>query len=155
VDDYAIKIYQKRFLGAIPIGDIREVDYSRLPSGDWFVSGGFPCQPHSDAGLKRAAEDERDLWPECRRMLRELQPRAALFENVTGLLTSPGRDRKGEFFNGVLSDIFKCGYDAEWQVISAAEIGAWHLRKRVWIICYKTNGGRGAPSYWNSNSNHE
>jgi DNA (cytosine-5)-methyltransferase 1 len=87
-------------------------------------------------------------------MLRELRPRAALFENVTGLLTSPGRKRRGEFFNSVLSDIFRCGYDAEWQVISAAEFGARHLRKRVWIICYENKQG-GASSYWNSDSIYE
>jgi DNA (cytosine-5)-methyltransferase 1 len=146
VDGYGARIYQKRFKPSVGLGDIRKVDYGKLPPGDWYVSGGFPCQPHSNAGLKRAAEDERDLWPECRRMLRELRPRAALFENVTGLLTSPGRKRRGEFFNGVLSDIFKCGYDAEWKTISAAEIGAWHLRKRVWIICYENKQG-GTSSY--------
>jgi DNA (cytosine-5)-methyltransferase 1 len=111
-----------------------------LPKGEYFTTAGFPCQPHSDAGLKKGADDERDLWSECRRMLCELRPRIALFENVPGLLTSPGKKRKGEFFNGILSDIHACGYDAEWEIISAAEIGAPHLRKRVWIICYKSGG---------------
>jgi DNA (cytosine-5)-methyltransferase 1 len=139
VDDYAVKIYQKRFPESIPIGDIREVNYSRLPSEDWYVSGGFPCQPHSVAGKKQASKDKRDLWPECRRMLRDLRPRAALFENVPGLFNSDG----GRFFNVIMSDIYRCGYDAEWQVISAAEIGAKHLRKRVWIVCYLIGGGCG------------
>ena len=141
VDDYDIKLYQKRFPEAELLRDIKNVDYSKLPKGEWLVTGGFPCQPHSDAGLKKGAADERDLWPECRRMLRELRPTIALFENVRGLFTSPGRDRKGEFFNGVLSDISACGYDCEWQVISAADVGAPHLRKRIWVVAY-SNGLR-------------
>ena len=143
IEKYAVELYQKRFPAAIPLGDVRTIDYAKLPKGEWVVTGGFPCQPHSIAGLKKAADDERDLWPECRRMLRELRPAIALFENVTGLLTSPGRKRKGEFFNGVLSDIHQCGYDAEWQIISASEIGAPHIRKRIWIICYPNNAGGG------------
>jgi DNA (cytosine-5)-methyltransferase 1 len=132
IEEYAAEAYRKRFPEAKELGDIRNVDYGSLPGGEWFVTGGFPCQPHSVAGKKQASRDERDLWPECRRMLRELRPRAAVFENVAGLFNSDG----GRFFNGILSDIFQCGYDAEWQVISAAEVGAPHLRKRVWLVCY-------------------
>jgi DNA (cytosine-5)-methyltransferase 1 len=136
VDEYAVKNYQKRFPGAENLGDIRAADYSKLPQGVWFVSGGFPCQPHSAAGKKRASQDERDLWPECGRMLRELRPRAAMFENVPGLLASDG----GRFFNRVLSEIYESGYDAEWAPVSAAEAGARHLRNRVWIVCYGRDG---------------
>jgi DNA (cytosine-5)-methyltransferase 1 len=139
IDDYAVKVYKKHFPEAKALGDIRNVDYGKLPRGEYFVTAGFPCQPHSVAGRKKASKDERDLWPECRRMLCELQPRATLFENVTGLFNSDG----GRFYNGILSDIHTCGYDAEWKVISAAEIGALHIRKRVWIVCYKSGGGGG------------
>ena len=132
VDDYAVGVYQKRFPAAIPLGDIRSIDYGKLPKGEWYVTGGFPCQPHSAAGKKQASKDKRDLWPECRRMLCGLRPTAALFENVSGLFNSDG----GRFFNGILSDIFLGGYDAEWQSISAAEVGAPHIRKRVWIMFY-------------------
>jgi DNA (cytosine-5)-methyltransferase 1 len=143
VDGYAVKIYRKRFPGAENLGDIRAVDYSGLPNGVWFVSGGFPCQPHSVAGKKQASRDERDLWPECRRMLRELRPGAAMFENVPGLLASGG----GRFFNRVLSEIHESGYDAEWAHIPATYVGAKHLRNRVWIVCYE-QGGRGLV--WNA-----
>jgi DNA (cytosine-5)-methyltransferase 1 len=134
VDEYGIGVYRKRFPKAVALGDITKTDYAKLPRGDWIVSGGFPCQPHSVAGKRKAGGDERDLWPECRRMLRELRPRAALFENVPGLLISDG----GGFFNRVLSDIHESGYDAEWQDISAFDAGAPHLRKRVWIVAYAT-----------------
>jgi DNA (cytosine-5)-methyltransferase 1 len=136
IDLYNIELYQKRFPEAEHLGDIRNVNYSKLPKGQYLITAGFPCQPHSLAGLKKAADDQRDLWPECARMLRELRPAIALFENVRGLLTSPGRKRRGEFFNGVLSDIYSCGFDAEWQVISARDAGAPHLRKRIWIVAY-------------------
>jgi DNA (cytosine-5)-methyltransferase 1 len=136
VDRYAVGIYQKRFKEARNLGDVREIDYAKLPKGDWYVSGGFPCQPHSVAGKRRASEDGRDLWPECRRMLRELRPGAALFENVPGLLVSDG----GRFFNRVLSDIHESGFNAEWVCIPASAAGAKHLRNRVWIACWQQGG---------------
>jgi DNA (cytosine-5)-methyltransferase 1 len=138
VDKYAAGVFQKRFPEAVALGDVRSIEYGKLPEGEWIAAGGFPCQPHSVAGRKQASKDKRDLWPECKRMLCDLRPRAALFENVPGLLVSDG----GRFFNGIMSDIFECGYDAEWAVISAAEMGAKHLRNRVWIVCYE-QGRRG------------
>lgn len=66
------------------------------------------------------------------RAIRELRPRFALFENVPGLFSSNG----GRFFNRILTDLAESGYDAEWQVLSAAEVGAWHRRERVWITAY-------------------
>jgi DNA (cytosine-5)-methyltransferase 1 len=132
IEPYAVELYRKRFPEAIPLGDIKNVDYAQLPKGEYLVTGGFPCQPHSTSGERKASLDGRDLWPECERALRELRPAIALFENVTGLFTS----EQGRFFNRVLSDIYKCGYDAEWQVIPAAEFGAPHLRKRVWLVAY-------------------
>jgi DNA-cytosine methyltransferase len=143
IEEYAVEVYQKRFPAARALGDIRNVDYGKLPKGEWIVTGGFPCQPHSVAGKKKGNKDQRDLWPECARMLRELRPAIALFENVTGLFVSNG----GQFFNRVLSDISAGGYDAEWQTISASEIGAPHIRNRVWIVCYPNNAGGGAL-YW-------
>jgi site-specific DNA-cytosine methylase len=98
IDKYAVKVYKMRFHYAKNLGDIRYVRYGKLPKGEWFVTGGFPCQPHSVAGKKRADQDERDLWPECARMLRDLQPRAALFENVPGLLTSNGGRFSTEYY---------------------------------------------------------
>jgi DNA (cytosine-5)-methyltransferase 1 len=132
IDSYAVKVYQKRFSEAVPLGDIRSVEYDKLPRGEWIVTSGFPCQPHSVAGKKQGANDERDLCPECARMLRELRPAVALFENVPGLLVS----NKGRFFNRVMSDISESGYDAEWIPLCAADVGARHRRERIWIVVY-------------------
>ena len=132
IDPYCVELYQKRFPNAIPLGDVKEINYKEFPKGNWLITGGFPCQPHSLAGERNAENDKRDLWFECNRALREIRPSIALFENVPGLLSSSG----GRFFNRVLSDISESGYDAEWQVISAEGVGAPHKRERIWIVAY-------------------
>ena len=144
IEGYAAGVYQKRFPEAKALGDVRDVDYRELPEGGWIVAAGFPCQPHSVAGKRQGSKDKRDLWPECARMLRELRPRIAVFENVPGLFVSDG----GRFFNRILSDISEGGYDAEWQTISASRIGAPHIRNRVWLLCYPNiEGGQPLLAY--------
>lgn len=90
------------------------------------VCGGFPCQPVSGAGKKLAEADERWLWPHFERVVRELRPSFALVENVPGLLV------RG--MGTVLGDLAALGYDAEWDCIPAAAVGAPHLRYRVFIV---------------------
>jgi DNA (cytosine-5)-methyltransferase 1 len=105
------------------------------------LAGGFPCQPHSVAGNRKGSEDDRDLWGEFARLIRELRPRYVVAENVPGLLTSDG----GQFFNRVLSDLAALRYDAEWDVLSAAQFGAPHLRERLFVIAWNVahaDGGR-------------
>jgi DNA (cytosine-5)-methyltransferase 1 len=137
IEPYAIALYGKRFPDSIPLGSILDIDYEKLKKenkGQWVFTGGFPCQPHSVAGNKKASEDERDLWGECKRMLRELRPRFAIFENVPGLFVS----EQGRFFNRVLADISEVGYDCEWGVIPASFFGAPHKRDRIWLVAYPT-----------------
>lgn len=102
------------------------------PGGVTCVSGGFPCQPHSCAGLRKASGDERDLWPEMRRVISEIKPRWVVAENVRGLLSS----EHGRFFLGVLRDFADMGYDVGWGVTSAAAVGAIHRRERVAIVAH-------------------
>ena len=102
------------------------------------VCGGFPCQPVSVAGARQGEADERWLWPELARVLREVKPRWCLFENVPGLLSADN----GRLFGGILRDLAELGFTVEWHVISAADVGAPHLRKRVWIIAHTNSGGR-------------
>jgi DNA (cytosine-5)-methyltransferase 1 len=92
------------------------------------ICGGFPCQPVSVAGKQLAQDDERWLWPEFARVIRELRPRYALVENVPGLLVRGMGD--------VLRDLAELGYDAEWGCVSAASVGAPHLRKRIFIVAH-------------------
>lgn len=92
------------------------------------VAGGFPCQPVSQAGKKKAQADSRWLWPAFARIVRDLGPRYVLVENVPGLLARGMGD--------VLGDLASLGYDAEWDCVPAAFVGAPHIRNRVWIVAY-------------------
>ena len=97
---------------------------------DLVVTAGFPCQPYSVAGKGAGELDERNLWPDTIRVIREVGPRFVFLENVPRLLCF-------DYFGQILGDLGEAGYDAEWDVISAAEVGAPHLRKRLWIFCWK------------------
>lgn len=99
------------------------------------VSAGFPCQPFSLAGAGAGEGDERNLWPDTLRILREVRPRVALLENVPGLL-APRRDgagRRESYFGTILGELAASGYDARWLCLPAAAVGANHIRNRVWI----------------------
>lgn len=100
------------------------------------VSGGFPCQPFSQAGHKKGAADSRYLWPEFADVLRQLRPRYAIVENVPHILKSP-------VFGQVLGDLAALGFDAEWGVLSACAVGAPHTRNRLFIVAY-ANGSDGS-----------
>ncbi len=94
------------------------------------ICGGFPCQPVSVAGTQKGTHDKRWLWPEFNRLLRILRPRYAILENVPGLFTV----QHGKIFGDILRDLAEGGYDAEWNCLPAAAVGAPHLRYRVFII---------------------
>ncbi len=100
------------------------------------ITAGFPCQPYSVAGKGAGEDDERNLWPETIRIIREVGPEVALLENVPGLLSF-------DYFGQVLGDLAEVGYDAEWEVVSAGQCGALHLRKRLWILAYSKSKYRG------------
>ena len=91
------------------------------------VSGGFPCQPFSVAGRQRGADDERNMWPATAEVIRRVAPARAFFENVPGLLSSG-------YFGVILADLSLMGYHVRWGVVSAADAGAPHMRKRLWIM---------------------
>lgn len=96
------------------------------------VSAGFPCQPFSLAGQRRGADDHRNMWPDTIRVIREVGPRFAFLENVPGLVAT-------DYFGEILGDLAEAGFDAEWGVISAAELGAPHVRERLWILANSHN----------------
>jgi DNA (cytosine-5)-methyltransferase 1 len=96
------------------------------------ICGGFPCQPVSCAGKRQGDKDKRWLWPEFYRIVCEVKPRWVLVENVPGLLSADS----GRLFAGILRDLASSGYDAEWNIVSAASVGAPHLRKRVFVVAH-------------------
>ena len=100
------------------------------------VCGGFPCQDISVAGNGAGLDGERSgLWSEMARIIGEVQPRYAFIENSPALVTR-GLDR-------VLSDLAALGFDARWGVVSAADVGAFHKRERIWILANARSGRRG------------
>lgn len=107
------------------------------------ITGGFPCQDISVAGKQAGiGEGTRSgLWSECIRLVSELRPRYAIFENVANLLSGPS-ERPGAWFSRILCDLAEVGYDAEWENIPASAVGAPHRRERVWIIAYSMQGNR-------------
>ena len=123
-DAYCQRVLAKHWPG-VPIYD----DATNLPDDVErvdVITAGFPCQPVSYAGRRNAQQDERWLWPYVEQCIRVLRPRGVLLENVPGLITAG--------FDDVIGGLAACGYDAEWDCIPAAAVGAPHLRDRVFII---------------------
>jgi len=93
------------------------------------VSAGYPCQPFSVAGKRRGADDERHLWPHVARVIRDSGPSFVFLENVHGHV------RLG--LDAVLGDLADLGFDAEWCVLGASDVGAPHRRKRLFVLAYR------------------
>jgi DNA (cytosine-5)-methyltransferase 1 len=140
IDSWCRKVLAKHFPESERFEDVRTVGKHNLSRVDVIV-GGFPCQDISNAGLRAGIGGERSgLWSEMHRIIRELQPHFVLVENVAALL--------GRGMGRVLGDLAALGYDAEWEVVSAADVGAPHLRERVWVLAYpkgfRSDGSREA-----------
>jgi DNA (cytosine-5)-methyltransferase 1 len=134
IDPYASAVLAKHWPGVPNYGDITKIDFTRLEPVD-IVCGGFPCQDISRAGSHAGIDGEKSgLWREFARALRELRPRYALVEN-SATLTQRGLGR-------VLGDLAEIGYDAEWHCYQAADLGAPHLRDRLYILAYSSLGRR-------------
>ena len=101
------------------------------------ITGGFPCQDLSVAGKQAGIGDgtRSGLWSECLRLVSEIRPKYAIFENVTNLLSGPS-ERRGGWFSRILRDLASVGYDVVWHDILASDVGLPHARARVWIIAY-------------------
>ena len=101
----------------------------------FLLTGGFPCQPFSQAGRRRGEEDDRFLWPEMLRVIREFSPLWVIAENVRGLLTQGG----GVVFERVCTDLEAAGYEVQPLIIPAVAVGAPHRRDRVWFVAHRAS----------------
>ena len=140
------KVLAKHWPSTPIFPDIRELtaaDIQPLCSdGLSLITAGFPCQDLSVAGKQAGYNGERSvLFYEIIRLARELRPKFLLLENVRNLLSH----QNGETFQETLFQIAKAGYDAEWAVIPASDVGACHKRERIWIVAHTKdmfgNGG--------------
>ena len=146
--DYQTRVLEKHWPDVPRWRDIRtltkESFYERtgLRAVD-AISGGFPCQPFSVAGKQKGKEDDRYLWPEMLRVIRELRPRCVVGENVPGII----KIAAGQ----VVKDLERAGYHVVVFNFEAAAVGAWHRRSRVFFTGIAENvenagcGGRSEP----------
>lgn len=133
IDEHCHKVLNKNFPG-IPI--FKDVTKLTGETVDQFfgnidiICGGFPCQDISVAGNKKGINNETrsGLWFQYKRLIEEIKPRYVIIENVRNLLSNG--------LGTVLKDLGEIGYDAEWEIISARDVGACHLRERIWIVAY-------------------
>ena len=131
IDPYACKVLAKHWKDVPNHGNIKEINWGDVVQPD-VLCGGYPCQPFSTAGKRNGTDDPRHLWPWVREAISILRPRYAILENVRGHI-SLGLDI-------VLREMASIGYDAEWQIVSAASVGAPHRRNRVIILAYPNSG---------------
>jgi DNA (cytosine-5)-methyltransferase 1 len=132
------KVLKHHFPNSISYNDITKTDFSIHEGRIDILTGGFPCQPYSTAGLRKGKADERHLFPEMLRAIKEIKPRWVIGENVRGLVSWNG----GMVFNEVCDDLEREGYEVQPFLIPAAGVNAPHQRQRIWFVAYSNNKGR-------------
>jgi len=139
------KILKHYWPDATSYTDITKTDFSIHRGTIDVLTGGFPCQPYSIAGKRKGKEDERHLWPEMLRAIREIQPSWVVGENVGGLVNWNG----GMVFDEVQTQLEVEGYEVQPFILPACAVNAPHRRDRVWFIAYSAdNNRRSAQSGW-------
>lgn len=125
IEPAACKVLNAHYPGVPNLGDITQVDWANVEPVD-VITGGYPCQPFSTAGLRAGTNDERHLWPYVRDAISAIRPGLAILENVRGHLSLG--------LAIVIRDLAAMGYDARWGLVRAADAGAPHNRARVFIV---------------------
>ena len=131
IDKHACTVLEALHPAVPNLGDITAVDWAAVPPID-ILTGGYPCQPFSTAGNRKGTNDERHLWPYVRDAINALRPVVTVLENVDG--------HRSLGLDVVLGDLADLGLSARWGVVRAADAGAPHGRKRVFIIVTDADG---------------
>ena len=129
-DKFCQKVLKKHWSNINIEEDIRNVKGEKYAAE--VITGGFPCQPFSVAGKRKSTADDRYLWDEMLRVIRETKPRWVIGENVEGIVNI----NEGMVLRQVLNDLENEGFKSQCIIIPASGIGAWHQRKRIWIMAY-------------------
>lgn len=146
IDQFCQSVLRKHWADVPIFGDVRRISARDLKQTVDIITGGFPCQDISVGQQHRVTKGGKaygikgkrsGLWKEYKRLIKEIQPRWAVIENVEALY------RRG--LAEVLRDLHEIGYDAEWHTIAAADLGAPHERRRIFIIAYPTVGNSNGP----------
>ncbi len=145
-DAAASRVLEAHWPGVPNLGDVAAVDWEQVERPDVLCGGGWPCQPISTAGAQKGETDDRYLWPEVTRALRVLRPRHFVMEQSSALLARKFRP----IWLTVLADLAEVGFDAEWAVVRASDVGAPHRRERLFLVAHANGPGRsgeqGAPA---------
>jgi DNA (cytosine-5)-methyltransferase 1 len=131
------KVLKHHFPNSISYNDITKTDFTIHSGSVDILTGGFPCQPYSTAGKRLGKQDERHLFPEMLRCIKEVKPRWVVGENVRGLVSW----NEGLVFHEVYDDLEREGYEVQSFLIPAASVGAPHQRYRVWFVAYANDKG--------------
>lgn len=126
------RVLKHHFPNSISYNDITKTDFSIHEGSVDILTGGFPCQPYSTAGKRLGKADERHLFPQMLRCIKEVKPRWVVGENVRGLVNWNG----GLVFNEVYDDLEREGYEVQSFLIPAAGVNAPHQRYRIWFVAY-------------------
>ena len=147
-NEFGQKILRHHFPKAEGFGDIKKTDFTKYANRIDIITGGFPCQPYSGAGKRKGKADERHLWPEMLRAIREIQPTYVVGENVFGLINWNG----GLVFDEVQVDLENEGYEVWAYVLPACAVNAPHRRDRIWFVAKNTNQNGRTHNEWESES---
>lgn len=137
-NEFGQKVLKYYWPNAISYDDITKTDFSIHRGTIDILTGGFPCQPYSTAGKRLGKEDERHLWPEMLRAIREIQPRWVVGENVRGIINWNG----GVVFEEVQADLEAEGYEVQPFILPAASVDTPNERYRTWFVAYSASVGR-------------
>jgi len=133
IDKYCQKVLKKNFPDVPIFDDIRKLSRSDIDGAVDVITGGFPCQPFSVAGRKKGTQDDRDLWPQMFRVIKEFKPTWVIGENVANFVSMA--------FKRTKTDLESEGYEVQPFIIPACGVGARHRRDRVWIVGYSKHNG--------------
>jgi DNA (cytosine-5)-methyltransferase 1 len=145
------KVLKHHFPKSISYEDITKTDFSIHRGKVDIISGGFPCQPYSVAGLRKGTADERHLFPEMLRVIKEVKPSWVVGENVRGLVGWNG----GLVFDEVCADLESQGYEVQPILIPAASVNAPHKRDRIWFVAHSDHKRKCSQSEYISKENGE
>ena len=134
-EPFAQKVLKHHFPNSKLYEDVRTFNATAYAGRIDIISGGFPCQPFSTAGKRKGTEDERHLWPEMLRIIREVAPTYVVGENVRGLINWNG----GLVFEQVCTDLEAEGYEVQPYLLPACGKNAPHRRDRIWFIAYRND----------------
>ena len=139
INPFCQKTLKHYWPNADSLDDIKTTDFTKYEGQIDIISGGFPCQPYSLAGQRKGTEDDRHLWPQMLRAIREIKPRWIVGENVYGLINWNG----GLVFEEIHADLETQGYEVWATILPAVSKDAPHRRDRVWFVAYRKSAGSG------------